>query len=48
MNKIWIIIGTCIVSTLVFFGLVISKPDRAGKWLSLYETCLVSLGIYVS
>lgn len=48
MDKTWIIVGTCIVSTLAFITLVICRPDRAGNWLSLYGTCLISLGVYVS
>lgn len=47
MDKIWIIIGTCITATLLFIVLVCKSPKRAGTWLSLYGAALLSLSVYL-
>lgn len=47
MNKFWIIIGTCVLSTLLFVIALIISPNKAGTWLSIYGAVLMSLSYYV-
>lgn len=47
MEKIWIVIGTCTITTLLFIVMVCLFPKKAGTWLSIYGTSLLTLSFYL-
>lgn len=45
-SKAWIIMLSCILTTILFIVFLIKSPKKAGVWLNLYGTALLSIAFY--